>query len=86
MVLDPIRALVTCATGQDVDFVFVDGRAVVSGGRVLAADEGRLQAAAPGIMDKLQAAAAAQSARLYCSGTSGHGLAVADAERGVGAI
>jgi cytosine/adenosine deaminase-related metal-dependent hydrolase len=39
---DPIRALVQCGTGDDVDQVLVDGRAVVEGGRVIGVDEHRL--------------------------------------------
>ncbi|HEX6989881.1 MAG TPA: chlorohydrolase family protein [Bacillota bacterium] len=34
---DPVKALVHCATGDDVDTVLVDGRVVVEGGRVLGA-------------------------------------------------
>jgi len=59
-VLDPIRALLTCATGQDVETVFINGREVIAGGRVLCANEGRLKDAAPGILEKLHAAAAAR--------------------------
>src|SRR5436309_2366255 len=36
---DPVRNLVYNATAEDVDRVWVDGRLVVAGGRVLAADE-----------------------------------------------
>ncbi|MBI1846628.1 MAG: amidohydrolase family protein [Candidatus Rokubacteria bacterium] len=36
---DPIRALVNCATMDDVTRVFVDGRPVVDGGRVVGVDE-----------------------------------------------
>lgn len=57
-VLDPVRALVSCGTGGDVDTVFVDGRQVVSVGRAIYADEARLRAAAPGIMRRMAAAAA----------------------------
>jgi cytosine/adenosine deaminase-related metal-dependent hydrolase len=39
---DPVRALVQCGTGDDVDRVIVDGRTVVRGGRVLAVDERQL--------------------------------------------
>src|SRR5581483_8003449 len=42
---DPIRNLVYNATAEDVDRVYVDGRLVVDGGRVLAADEAKLFAA-----------------------------------------
>ncbi|MDR7417734.1 MAG: chlorohydrolase family protein [Armatimonadota bacterium] len=59
-VLDPIRALVTCATGQDVHSVWVQGRRVVEGGRVLAADEPRLRRAAEGVYRSLVRAARAR--------------------------
>ena len=36
---DPIKALITMATGKDVDTVIVDGRTVVQGGRVVGLDE-----------------------------------------------
>jgi 5-methylthioadenosine/S-adenosylhomocysteine deaminase len=57
-VLDPVRALVSFGTGQDVDTIYVDGRLTVSGGNVLNANEEELRAAAPGIMRKLHQAAA----------------------------
>lgn len=41
-VRDPIRALITCAVGDDVETVFVDGRVVVEEGRVLGVDEQEL--------------------------------------------
>jgi len=41
---DPIRALVQCGTGDDVEQVWVDGRVVVEGGRVVGVDEDRLLA------------------------------------------
>ena len=56
-VLDPVRALVSFGTGQDVDTIYVDGRLVVSGGCALNTDEEKLRAAAPGILRKLHAAA-----------------------------
>jgi len=56
-VLDPIRALVSLGTGQDVDVVYVDGKEIVSDGRVINADEEKLKAAAPGILTKLHRAA-----------------------------
>jgi cytosine/adenosine deaminase-related metal-dependent hydrolase len=59
-IVDPIRALITCGTGQDVDAVFVAGRPVVAGGRVLNADEAKLKAAAPGILASMARAAAAR--------------------------
>lgn len=52
-VLDPIRALVTCATGQDVHTVWVAGRKVVEGGRALFADEERLRSGAEGVYRSL---------------------------------
>jgi 5-methylthioadenosine/S-adenosylhomocysteine deaminase len=57
-VLDPVRALVAFGKGQDVDAVFVDGKEIVRDGRVLNADEDQLQAAAPGILQRLAQAAA----------------------------
>jgi 5-methylthioadenosine/S-adenosylhomocysteine deaminase len=36
---DPIKNIVYNASDEDVDRVYVDGRLVVDGGRVLAADE-----------------------------------------------
>ena len=39
---DPIRALVQCGTGDDVEHVLVDGRTVVDAGRVVGIDERRL--------------------------------------------
>ena len=56
-VLDPVRSLVTCGTGQDVDAVYVGGVPVVSEGRVLNADEDALRAAAPGILQSMLRAA-----------------------------
>jgi cytosine/adenosine deaminase-related metal-dependent hydrolase len=56
-ILDPIRSLITCGTGQDVDTAFVDGRMVVSGGRVLNADEEKLRTAAPHILQRMLEAA-----------------------------
>jgi cytosine/adenosine deaminase-related metal-dependent hydrolase len=56
-VLDPVRSLVAFGKGQDVDTIFVDGRMIVEGGRVLNADEEKLRAAAPGILRNLHKAA-----------------------------
>jgi cytosine/adenosine deaminase-related metal-dependent hydrolase len=56
-VLDPIRALITCGTGQDVDAVYVNGVPVVADGRVLNADEEALRQAAPGILRSMLHAA-----------------------------
>ncbi|HEU5322361.1 MAG TPA: amidohydrolase family protein, partial [Methylomirabilota bacterium] len=42
---DPIKNIVYNAADEDVDRVYVDGRLVVDGGRVLAADEGAILAA-----------------------------------------
>jgi cytosine/adenosine deaminase-related metal-dependent hydrolase len=58
--LDPVRSLVAFGKGQDVDTVYVDGRAVVEGGSVLNVDEEELQAAAPGILRDLAQAASAR--------------------------
>lgn len=40
---DPIKALVNCGTGDDVETVIVDGRTVVESGRVVAIDEEALR-------------------------------------------
>ncbi len=56
-VLDPIRALVTCAAGQDVHSIWVAGRKVVDGGRALFADEGTLKAGAGQVYRSLVRAA-----------------------------
>ena len=40
---DPIKALVNCGTGDDVETVIVDGRTVVAGGRVVGVDEEALR-------------------------------------------
>ena len=42
---DPVKNIVYNATDEDVDRVYVNGRVVVDGGRVLAADEGKILAA-----------------------------------------
>jgi hypothetical protein len=39
---DPIKNIVYNASDEDVDRVYVNGRLVVDGGRVLAADEGAI--------------------------------------------
>lgn len=52
---DPVRALVQCGTGDDVDEVLVDGRAVVRGGRVVGVDEERLRADAQREAERLWA-------------------------------
>jgi 5-methylthioadenosine/S-adenosylhomocysteine deaminase len=52
---DPIRALVQCGTGDDVDQVWVDGRVVVEGGRVIGVDEDRLLADAQREAERLWA-------------------------------
>lgn len=41
-VKDPIRALVNCAVGDDVERVIVDGKTVVEDGRVVGVDQDRL--------------------------------------------
>ena len=45
---DPVKNIVYNATDEDVDRVYVDGRLVVDGGRVLAADERAILARAAG--------------------------------------
>ena len=40
---DPIKALVNCGTGDDVETVIVDGRTVVADGRVVGIDEEALR-------------------------------------------
>jgi cytosine/adenosine deaminase-related metal-dependent hydrolase len=40
---DPIRALVNCGTGDDVETVIVDGRTVVESRRVVGVDEAALR-------------------------------------------
>src|SRR5262252_1288800 len=52
---DPIRALVQCGTGDDVEQVWVDGRVVVEGGRVVGVDERRLLADAQREAERLWA-------------------------------
>jgi cytosine/adenosine deaminase-related metal-dependent hydrolase len=52
---DPIRALVQCGTGDDVEHVLVDGRTVVEGGRVVGVDERRLLADAQREAERLWA-------------------------------
>jgi 5-methylthioadenosine/S-adenosylhomocysteine deaminase len=42
---DPIKNIVYNATDEDIDRVYVNGRLVVDGGRVLAADERAILAA-----------------------------------------
>lgn len=56
-VIDPVRSLVTCGTGQDVDTVFVDGIKIVEKQRVLNADQDKLRRAAPDIFDRMAKAA-----------------------------
>jgi cytosine/adenosine deaminase-related metal-dependent hydrolase len=52
-VLDPIRMLITCGTGQDVDTILVDGKVVVDNRRVVNVDEDELRRAAPGVMQSM---------------------------------
>jgi cytosine/adenosine deaminase-related metal-dependent hydrolase len=56
-VLDPIRSLVTCATGQDVHSVWVAGRKVVESGRARFTDERRLRVGADRVYRSLLRAA-----------------------------
>jgi 5-methylthioadenosine/S-adenosylhomocysteine deaminase len=50
---DPIKALINCATMDDVTQVFVDGRSVVEGGHVVGVDEDRLLAEAQAEAERL---------------------------------
>ena len=50
---DPIKALVQCGTGDDVDQVIVDGETVVEGGRVVGVDEVKLLAEAQAEAERL---------------------------------
>lgn len=52
---DPLRALVNCATADDVRTVIVDGRVVVAGGHVTGIDEGGLLAEAQAEAERLWA-------------------------------
>jgi cytosine/adenosine deaminase-related metal-dependent hydrolase len=56
-VVDPVRALVTCGTGQDVHSIWVQGRKVVDAGRVLYADDAALREGAQRVYRRLVAAA-----------------------------
>ena len=38
-VIDPVRTLINCATGQDVDTVIIDGETIVEGGHMVKVDE-----------------------------------------------
>ncbi|MBM3449670.1 MAG: amidohydrolase family protein [Armatimonadetes bacterium] len=61
-VIDPIRALITCATGQDVRDVWVEGRHVVVNRRVVGADEEALRIGAKGVYKSLIAASRSRDA------------------------
>ena len=50
---DPIKNIVYNATDEDVDRVYVNGRVVVDGGRVLAADEGAILGALQAAGDRM---------------------------------
>jgi hypothetical protein len=63
---DPIKNLVYNATDEDVDRVYVNGRMVVDGGRVLAADE-------RAILSALQAAGDRMWPRMAKSDWAGRG-------------
>jgi len=52
---DPIKALVNCGTGDDVETVIVDGRTVVDGRRVLGVDEVALRREAQAEAERLWA-------------------------------
>lgn len=56
-VVDPVRALITCGTGQDVHAIWVQGRKVVDGGRALHADEPALRGGAQRVYRSLARAA-----------------------------
>ena len=56
--IDPIKALIYCARGGDVDTVMVDGVVRVAGGEVLDADYGRLWAGAETFNGRLRASVA----------------------------
>jgi cytosine/adenosine deaminase-related metal-dependent hydrolase len=59
-VVDPIRALITCASGQDVQAVWVEGRKVVDAGRAVNADEDRLRSGAETVYRSMVEAARAR--------------------------
>jgi 5-methylthioadenosine/S-adenosylhomocysteine deaminase len=52
-VTDPVRSLIVFGKGQDVDTVYVDGKAIVRKGNVLNADMEALRKAAPDIQRRL---------------------------------
>ncbi len=52
-VVDPIRSLVSCGLGQDVDLVMVDGETIVQQGMVMGSDEDDLKQAAVDVYRKL---------------------------------
>jgi hypothetical protein len=56
-VRNPIRALLTCAVGDDLETVFVDGRVVVEAGRVVAVEEEDLLARTQAEAERLWATA-----------------------------
>jgi cytosine/adenosine deaminase-related metal-dependent hydrolase len=56
-IIDPIRALITCGTGQDVHSIWTQGRKVVEGGRVLHADEAALREGAARVYRSMALAA-----------------------------
>ena len=56
-VVDPIRSLITCGSGQDVDLTMVDGEVVVDQGSVVKSDEEHLKQVAVGIFRRLADAA-----------------------------
>ncbi|MBI1735356.1 MAG: amidohydrolase family protein, partial [Candidatus Rokubacteria bacterium] len=53
---DPVKAFVNCATTDDVEQVFVDGRSVLDAGRVVGVDEPALLAEAQAEAERLWAA------------------------------
>ncbi len=50
--IDPIRALVNCGSGRDVDRIVVDGRTIAEGGRLTMVDETALLAEAKRITER----------------------------------
>ena len=52
---DPIKALVECGSGRDVECVIVDGRTLVEGGRALHLDERALLASVQAESERLWA-------------------------------
>jgi cytosine/adenosine deaminase-related metal-dependent hydrolase len=62
---DPIGALIFCAAQRRADTVFVNGRVVVEGGRLVGADEDELIGRANAIASAMVAAASERTGRDY---------------------